>query len=83
MFDATKTQTPHQPKRLDSTGWRWGQLILCVGVVVAVWGFVLPWLRQVPAVNRHVTTLSEANINADAMFYTELEWQAPPGAVWR
>lgn len=66
-----------------SVGSRWRRLLVWVAILVLVWGVGLPWLQQVPEIDRHVTTLSEANINADAMFYTELEWESPAGAVWR
>lgn len=45
-----------------------------VAVLMALtWLIFLPWLGQQPAVRRHVDSLHAADINASAMFYSELD----------
>lgn len=43
--------------------------------IALVWLVFLPWLGERPAVRSHVDRLHAANINASAMFYSELECQ--------
>lgn len=61
----------------------WLQLTVAAMVLLGCWGFLLPRLRQVPEIDRHVSQMQEAKIDAGAMFYTELNWNAPPGWVFR
>lgn len=49
--------------------------IVTVFVMAAFWLVFLPWLGKQPPVRRHVDTLHAAEINASAMFYSELECQ--------
>lgn len=37
------------------------------------WLVVLPWIGKQPPVRQHVETLHAADVNASAMFYSELE----------
>lgn len=48
---------------------------LSLVAIALVWLVFLPWLGQRPAVRRHVDALHAADINASAMFYSELECQ--------
>lgn len=43
--------------------------------IAMFWLLFLPWLGQRPAIRHHVDTLHAAEINASAMFYSELECQ--------
>ena len=54
------------------------KLLSATATVLAMamfWLVFLPWLGQRPAVRQHVDTLHAADINASAMFYSELECQ--------
>lgn len=45
-----------------------------VGLAVALlWLVVLPWLGDCQPIRQHVDALHAADINASAMFYSELE----------
>lgn len=48
-----------------------------------VWCIGLPWLATLSPLREHIAAMQDKNINVGAMFYTELEWQAPAGAAWR
>ncbi|MDX1925125.1 MAG: hypothetical protein SFV81_01325 [Pirellulaceae bacterium] len=48
-----------------------------------VWCIGLPWIATLHPVREHINVMQEKKINVGAMFYTELEWQPPPGAAWR
>ncbi len=54
---------------------RWTTSALAVLSIALVWLVVLPWVGEQAAVRRHVDRLHAADINASAMFYTELECQ--------
>jgi len=49
------------------------KLILGSLLIVFVWMWVLPRVAQTPAVQKHMRLLDDRNINAGAMFYTEVE----------
>lgn len=49
--------------------------LISVAVVGLVWLVVLPWLGRFAPVRRHVDALHAAEINASAMFYSELDCQ--------
>ena len=44
-------------------------------LIAMFWLLFLPWLGERPVVRRHVDRLHAADINASAMFYSELECQ--------
>ncbi|MGN6134584.1 MAG: hypothetical protein ACTHOU_08790 [Aureliella sp.] len=52
---------------------RWLSAIAVVLGLALVWLVVLPWLGEQAPVRRHVDALHAADINASAMFYSELE----------
>ncbi len=48
---------------------------ISLGGIALVWLVFLPWLGAQPAVRQHIERLDAADVNASAMFYTELECQ--------
>lgn len=56
-------------------GWRrgWFGLLLGFAAILWVWLVVLPGLGKWEVVREHVDRLDRENINAGAMFYTEVE----------
>ncbi len=56
-------------------GWHLGWLGLVLGCVAILWVWlvVLPGLGKWEVVREHVDRLDRENINAGAMFYTEVE----------
>lgn len=48
---------------------------LSITAIALFWLVFLPWLGTQPAVRQHVDSLHAADINASAMFYSELECQ--------
>ena len=52
---------------------RWLKASAAAGSLAVTWLVVLPWLGEQPAVRRHVDSLHAADINASAMFYSELD----------
>jgi hypothetical protein len=61
----------HKPRR--GSGSRWVRLGLSTVGIVFVWLVLLPCVGRFPAVQCHLEHLEARNINASAMFYTELE----------
>ena len=57
------------------------RLAACAGIVALAWLVVLPRVGRVPAIERHVRAMEEAEVNPAAMVYTELEW-LPLRADW-
>lgn len=49
------------------------QLAACVAGVTIVWCFVLPLLSRQPTIERRLDWLASEQIDASAMYYTELE----------
>lgn len=49
------------------------KLILGSLLIVFVWTWVLPRVARTPAVQKHIRFLDDHNINAGAMFYTEVQ----------
>lgn len=49
------------------------KLVLGSLAIAVVWLWLLPLIAQNPVVERHMRLLDERNINAGAMFYTEVE----------
>ncbi len=49
--------------------------IAAVVLVAATWLIVLPWLADRPGIRRHVDHLHASDVNASAMFYSELDCQ--------
>jgi hypothetical protein len=52
---------------------RWLRALAAVAVVAAIWLIALPWLAEQKPIRQHVDSLHAADINASAMFYSELE----------
>lgn len=52
------------------------QLLVATVTVVVIWLGVLPQLQRVPWFERRSRILREAGVETDAMFYTELNWDA-------
>jgi hypothetical protein len=42
-------------------------------LLILVWLVVLPLLARIPSVKNHIELLERRNINAGAMFYTEVQ----------
>ncbi len=59
------------------------KLSLWVVALVFIWCVALPRFAQLKPIRQHIDTMHANDINVGAMFYTELEWQPPPGAAWR
>jgi hypothetical protein len=47
--------------------------LLAATAVALVWLVVLPWVADQALIRQHVDALHAADINASAMFYSELE----------
>ncbi len=60
---------------IKSTRTRWLSSLAALGSMGLLWLVILPWLGTQTAVREHVDALHAANINASAMFYSELECQ--------
>ncbi len=54
---------------------RWCAAGIAIVSMALFWLIVLPWIGQQAPVREHVDRLHAADINASAMFYTELECQ--------
>ena len=52
---------------------RWLSAIAMLMSMALMWLVVLPWLGQQAPIRKHVDALHAADINASAMFYSELE----------
>jgi hypothetical protein len=59
------------------------QLCLCVAALVLIWCVGLPTLAKFRPLREHIDAMEKGEVNVNAMFYTELNWDPPPGAVWR
>ena len=60
------------PVGTDAAGRRWLHLILAIVVLIGAWLVVLPMLGSYPPVRRYLDWTAEQNLNANAMFYTEV-----------
>jgi hypothetical protein len=54
---------------------RWFQLLVLGSLLAFVWLWILPRIASTGAVQNHLRLLDERNINAGAMFYTEVQEQ--------
>jgi len=45
--------------------------------IAAIWLVLLPLASQAPAVARHIDNLDQNNVDASAMYYTELDMMKP------
>ncbi len=52
---------------------RWCRAILAASALGFVWLIILPRMASQPAIRDHIDRLHEADINASAMFYSELD----------
>ena len=52
---------------------RWSSALAAVAGLAIFWLGVLPWLSSQASIRRHVDSLHAADVNASAMFYSELE----------
>jgi hypothetical protein len=52
----------------------WIKLITAAGLMAILWLVVLPQLAKWPPVNNHLQRMQAAEIEVDAMFYSELKW---------
>lgn len=59
-----------------------GKFAMGVGVIAMVWLVLLPQLARIGPIKKHIQMMQDRDINVGAMFYSELNWQPPPGAVW-
>jgi hypothetical protein len=53
------------------------RLVMWVVPVAILWLLVLPWLARRPVVADHIQWLDEHDVDASAMYYTELEVLKP------
>jgi hypothetical protein len=60
-----------------------GSAAAALALIAVVWLVVLPGIGRLPAVRRHSDAMRAGEIEASAMFYTELNWTPPTGPVWR
>jgi len=51
----------------------WLQLLAVGSALGVVWLYVLPHIAEFPSVKEHIELLERHNINAGAMFYTEVQ----------
>lgn len=51
----------------------WFRLMVLVLGIVLVWSVLLPWVGRWSVVREHLELMERSNINAGAMFYTEVE----------
>ncbi len=56
---------------------RWLSLFLSVASLTIIWCILLPTLGETESVRQHVEFLESRNIDASAMFYTELDAMQP------
>lgn len=54
-------------------GRRWLRAAAALAAVALIWLVALPWLAEQGPIREHVDALHAADINASAMFYSELE----------
>lgn len=55
------------------SGRRWLRAAAALVAVAVIWLIALPWLAEQEPIRQHVDSLHAADINASAMFYSELE----------
>ena len=68
-----KNISKNRAGRLIDKSLRW--LVFCFGLMI-IWFFMfmlLPWLQGMPSVHAVIKHLKESNIDAGALFYTEVE----------
>lgn len=53
------------------------RLVMATATIAAVWLIVLPWIGRHETVRDHITFLDDREIDASAMFYTELDAMEP------
>lgn len=53
---------------------RWLRLIAALSIVYAIWFIVLPRLTMWSPVREHIDRMQSADIQVDAMFYSELSF---------
>lgn len=51
----------------------WIRLMVLVLGIVLIWSVFLPWVGRWLVVREHLELMERSNINAGAMFYTEVE----------
>ena len=59
--------------RVENNRQRWFSAAAVALSVAVLWLVVLPWLGKQRPIREHVDALRAADINASAMFYSELE----------
>jgi hypothetical protein len=52
---------------------RWFKLVAGCFLLALVWLWLLPLIAETSAVQKHLRLLEDRNINAGAMFYTEVQ----------
>lgn len=74
---APRAHTPIAPPGVS--GGR--RLAGAVAIIVAVWCGLLPWLGRTDTIERHVQRLERQEVDAAAMYYTELH-RLPLRPAW-
>lgn len=59
---------------LKTTRRRTRSLVIACGVIVIVWGGLLPWLSRTDVAQARLRSLDERQIDASALFYTDLDY---------
>jgi hypothetical protein len=66
---------------------RWQRFLIAVGLLAAIWLWVLPQLADWPVIARHIARDERLGINPAAKFYTEheasLDARLQVEAAWR
>jgi hypothetical protein len=70
-------------RAMDRTLRGWIGLVAAVLVIVATWTIVLPTLGSRPALRSSIDRREALGVNANAMFYTELECMETLVVHWR
>ena len=65
-------------RSVPSKRWvEWFRLTFAILALLVIWLIVLPYLSRWPPIENHIAEMQANNIEVDAMFYTELNWQPP------
>ncbi len=62
-----------KPLPRESLMTRIGKLALCIAAVLFFIFFLGPWMENIPLIKNHVQLVNEQNIDASALYYTEIE----------
>ena len=72
-IDRKRVEIGSGPKRFLPVARRWARLFLGVGVIWIFMFIVAPWVEKTPAVEPIICFIEENDIDASALYYTEIE----------